>query len=468
MNSTFSWVFWPEHQRLFQLLPDPQGMRFVGGSVRNSLLGLPVDDFDLATIYPPEQAMSFYRQAGMTVVPTGLAHGTFTLVLHGRPYEITTLRRDVHTDGRWACVAYTDSWQQDAQRRDFTMNALYVDHQGCLYDDVGGQKDLRDKRLRFIGDPTQRIQEDYLRILRFFRFWIYYAKCVDTDSVQACITLAPFLKQLSKERITKEMLKILNAKMPFDVLTFMLQAKIMPWVLGCDPHPQALAALALFESQTHHTLEDMVRLSCITPKLPDRLCLSRAQTRRFKESHAPWVEDQWLLDLYQSSPQTMSDRLAVHLCHAIAQRIPSQKETAVSSTLSLADPQSPSLKTPLSHPMSPRAEKTYSGKPTKEMPDLDDLFILWSQRQRELGKDWPPFPLAGQDMLALGLSGAAIKHGLVLVQKWWIAEYFPDRSACLAYAKLALGTPCQSDIGAQSDARADAGPGSGARPESKL
>ena len=172
-----AWMNEPPVRRLFAALA-ARGIaaRFVGGCVRDTVLGRPVDEIDLAVDKPPETVMRALEAADLKVVPTGLKHGTVTAIVKGRPFELTTLRRDVETDGRRAVVAFTDDWLEDAKRRDFTFNALYADPDGTIYDPFDGRADLAAGRVRFIGDPDQRIAEDRLRVLRFFRFHAWYGR----------------------------------------------------------------------------------------------------------------------------------------------------------------------------------------------------------------------------------------------------------------------------------------------------
>ncbi|MES2058932.1 MAG: CCA tRNA nucleotidyltransferase, partial [Pseudomonadota bacterium] len=187
--------------------------RFVGGAVRDTLLGIDVADVDIATPLAPDDVLDQLRAAGIRAIPTGLAHGTITAVLpDGSPVEVTTLRRDVSTDGRHAIVAFTDDWREDAARRDFTMNALYADPlTGEVFDYFGGREDLAAQRVRFIGDPLQRIAEDHLRILRFFRFHARFGDEPDAAGLTACAARANDLMALSRERIAAELVKLLVA-----------------------------------------------------------------------------------------------------------------------------------------------------------------------------------------------------------------------------------------------------------------
>ena len=222
---------------------------FVGGCVRNALLGEAVGDLDLATDALPDQVMQLAEAAGFKAIPTGIDHGTVTVLAKGVSHEITTFRRDVQTDGRHAAVAYSTDIAQDAARRDFTMNALYADPSGNVVDPLGGLPDLLARRLRFVGDPALRIREDYLRILRFFRFSATYgdpALGVEADALAACAQLADGIDTLSRERIGAEMRKLLSARDPAPALASMAAAGILRHILtGADP--RCLAALVHLE-----------------------------------------------------------------------------------------------------------------------------------------------------------------------------------------------------------------------------
>ncbi|OGN41370.1 MAG: poly-A polymerase [Caulobacterales bacterium RIFCSPHIGHO2_01_FULL_67_30] len=239
----------------------PDCARFVGGCVRNSLLGQPVDDIDIATRLRPEETMAALQAAGLKAVPTGLEHGTVTGVSERKPYEITTLRRDVETDGRRAVVAFTEDWAEDAARRDFRLNALYADAAGTVFDPTGGGlADAAKGRIVFVGEAETRIREDYLRILRFFRFQAWYGRGEpDASGLTACAALKAGMAQLSAERVSKELLKLLAARDPRSTVRAMAETGVLGQVL-----PEA-QPLNLFEAMCGLTGDPVLRLSALLP-----------------------------------------------------------------------------------------------------------------------------------------------------------------------------------------------------------
>ncbi|WP_414889431.1 CCA tRNA nucleotidyltransferase [Sphingomonas sp. Leaf67] len=283
------WMQRPGLDRLADALDaDAGAARYVGGAVRDTLLGLDVSDIDVATIHPPQEVVRRLEAAGIKAVPTGIAHGTITAVADGTVVEVTTLRRDVATDGRHAEVAFTDDWQADAARRDFTMNALYADMRSHrLHDYFDGIADLRAGRVRFIGDPLRRIAEDHLRILRFFRFLARFGDAPDADGLSACIDRANDLMALSRERIADELLKLLVARDAVAVLRLMVGHGIWTPVL---PEIDAaaverLAALAAGEATAGIAPDPIRRLAALLDTgnaegVTARLKLSNAHRKR--------------------------------------------------------------------------------------------------------------------------------------------------------------------------------------------
>lgn len=249
--------------------------RFVGGCVRNSVLGRPVDDIDIATRLRPEQTLAALQAAGLKAIPTGIEHGTVTGVCDRNPFEITTLRRDVETDGRRAVVAFSQDWAEDAARRDFRLNALYADANGVVFDPTdGGLADAAAGRIVFVGEAERRIREDYLRILRFFRFHAWYGRGEpDAAGLAACAALKNGMAQLSAERVSKELLKLLAAPDPRPAVRAMVEAGVMKQVLPEGAH------LPLFDAICDVSDDAVLRLSALLPDDATRLASIAAALR---------------------------------------------------------------------------------------------------------------------------------------------------------------------------------------------
>ena len=257
----------------------PGCARFVGGCVRNALIGAPVADVDIATTLKPEETDRAIRAAGLKAVPTGIAHGTVTAVSGRQPFEITTLRRDVSTDGRNATVAFTDDWAEDAARRDFRLNALYADSEGRVFDPTGeGVADASAGRIVFVGDPETRIREDYLRILRFFRFFAWYGRGdPDRAALEACQALAAGMTRLSAERVSKELMTLLAAPDPRLAVAAMAEAGVLTQIL-----PEASNG-PLFDGAIRVSDDPVIRLMALMPM--DERCVREASARlRFSNS----------------------------------------------------------------------------------------------------------------------------------------------------------------------------------------
>jgi poly(A) polymerase len=284
------WRRRPEMRRLLDVLGGSEGAtRFVGGCVRDTLLGLPVSDVDLATRLTPQDVLDRLQRAAIKAVPTGLAHGTVTAVIGGKPVEVTTLRRDVATDGRRATIAYTEDWREDAARRDFTINALSSDPKsGELFDYFEGLGDLEARQVRFIGEPLSRIAEDHLRILRFFRFHARFGSGEpDAAGLEACSGRANDLMALSRERIADELLKLLALPDPAPTLALMIERGILKPVLPEIVSAERLAALVEAERAAGVEGHPLRRLAALLPTDPQaaeavasRLRLSKKAVKR--------------------------------------------------------------------------------------------------------------------------------------------------------------------------------------------
>ena len=359
----------------------PDCARFVGGCVRNALIGAPIDDIDIATTLTPDAVVAALKTAGLRSVPTGIEHGTVTAISERQPFEITTLRRDVSTDGRRATVAFTTDWAQDAGRRDFRLNALYADAEGVILDPTGqGYDDAMAGRIVFVGEPEERIREDYLRILRFYRFYAWYGRgAPDAAAVEACAALAEGVEQLSAERVSKELLKLLAAPDPRPAVRLMAEAGVLGRVLG------STFDLALFEAMTGLSGDALLRLSALLPGDPAK---AAEIARALRLSN------------------TQRDRLV--------------EAVSGEATTALTRPQA-------------RKVLYRDGRQAFE----DRVMRAWAaggdtEASRELlalAQDWtrPVMPVGGRDLARLGLTpGPETGQVLKAFEDGWIADDFPD------------------------------------------
>ena len=375
----------------------PDAARFVGGCVRDALLGLPIGDIDIATVLTPQRSMAALKAAGLKVVPTGVEHGTVTAIALGRPFEVTTLRRDVETDGRRAVVAFTTDWAEDAQRRDFRLNALYLDQEGAIYDPVGqGVQDAQTGRIVFVGDPETRIREDYLRILRFFRFRAWFGRGeADGPGLEACRRLTAGLALLSAERISKELLKLLSAADPRQAMGEMAEVGALAAILP-EVRPLGLFE-ALVEIERSHALspDSVLRLAALLPPDP---AVAAAAAERLRLSG---VQRERLCGAVSIDPMILPGMAAV-----VARR--RLYETGAG-------------------PFGDRARLAWAAAGGTAEPWLDLLQLAQTWRR-------PKFPLTGQDAAAAGFKpGPAMGQALRAAETWWVEQDFqPDRAALIA------------------------------------
>ena len=275
---------------------DGEEARVVGGAVRNALLGVPIAEVDVATTAVPEEVVKRVTAAGFKPVPTGIEHGTVTVVIDKHPFEVTTLRQDVETYGRHAKVEFGRDWKADAERRDFTINALSATRDGTVYDYAGGLGDLTARRVRFIGDPAQRIAEDYLRILRFFRFHAAYGSGrLDAEGLAACIAGRDGLDQLSRERVRMELMKLLVAPHAAPTLTAMADAGLLLRVLGGVPYLASFGNMAKVEAATGEEPDAVRRLGALgvviaedAERLWQKLRLANSEHERLASMAEGW------------------------------------------------------------------------------------------------------------------------------------------------------------------------------------
>ena len=372
----------------------PDCARFVGGCVRNALIGAPVADIDIATTLKPEETDRAIRAAGLKAVPTGMAHGTVTAVSAHQPFEITTLRRDVTTDGRNATVAFTDDWAEDAARRDFRLNALYADGEGQVFDPTGeGVSDAVAGQIVFVGDPETRIREDYLRILRFFRFFAWYGRGEpDAAALAACGALAPGMTRLSAERVSKELMTLLAAPDPREAMAGMTAAGVLAQVL-----PEAGAG-PQFEAAVAQGGDPVIRLMTLLPS--DERVVRESATR---------------LRL----PNSTRDRLAAA---AVA-------DPAVSLVMSDPDVRAAAYR------FGVRAVTDALNRRRAENPAGDDD----AQRLLALARSWrrPSMPVGGRELARLGVEpGPETGRILKAFEDGWIADDFPSEGHAERLAAL--------------------------------
>jgi len=305
--------------RILDALGAGEGLtRYVGGAVRDELLDIPVNDIDFATRLRPDEVVARLEKARIKAVPTGIAHGTITAVADGQPAEITTLRADVSTDGRRATVEFSDDWKADAARRDFTINALYADpDSGEIFDYFGGLDDLAERKVRFIGDPLQRIAEDHLRILRFFRFHARFGRGdPDSAALDACTARANDLMALSRERIADETVKTLGLPDPVSTVALMVDRGIFTPVLPEITDATRLAALVADEAAADIAPDPIRRLASLLPPDPDladkvavRLRLSKKARKRLAAAADPDLAANPRSLAYWAGTETAIDRL---------------------------------------------------------------------------------------------------------------------------------------------------------------
>lgn len=327
MSQTAALLEIPGVAALFALLNrEGEEGRIVGGAVRDALMGRMPHEVDFATTALPEEVIRRASAAGLKSVPTGIAHGTVTVLAEGQPFEVTTLRRDVDTDGRHAVVAFGHDWAEDAQRRDFTINGLFLDSTGRVHDHVGGEADIAARRVRFIGDARTRIREDYLRILRFFRFHSGYADgAPDGDAVQGAICERHGLAHLSRERVRAEVMKLLVTRRAVETLGILADAGLLALLLGGVPRVARLARLVAIPQSSGQIPDAVLRLAAVglfvaddVPRLQDRFRLSRAEADRLAAlaAHQPVLhpgltEHERRMALYRLGADLFRDRAAL-------------------------------------------------------------------------------------------------------------------------------------------------------------
>jgi poly(A) polymerase len=380
------WLAMPEVRSLMGALGTA---RFVGGCVRNALLGLPVDDIDIATPLTPDAVAAVVEARGMRAIDTGAEHGTVTVVANGHPFEVTTLRRDVSTDGRRATVAFTTAWEEDAARRDFTMNALYADMDGRVHDYHRGLEDLRNGIVRFIGDADTRIAEDHLRILRLFRIHAWYGRGeIDPVALVACRAERSRIRTLSGERIQKEMFKLLRGRNPVHAIRSMRDIHVLEEVIPGAVDLQALSRLCEIDVVNQYTADPVLRLRAVL----DDVQVAREICSRWRLSNDDRARFLATFNLNASLVFPISDGALGAILYRHGTEL-----IAGLARLGWARSQDPVHDT--------------------SWCDLISRVLAWQR---------PVLPVDGADVLRAGIpQGPMVGRVLQDVEAWWIASGFP-------------------------------------------
>jgi len=388
--------------------------RYVGGAVRDTLLGIAVKDVDIATPLEPQEVMRRLKAHAIQVIPTGIDHGTVTAIIEGGPVEITTLRHDVSTDGRRATVAFAQDWQDDAARRDFTINALYADPVSLeVFDYFGGLDDIAARRVRFIGDAHQRIREDHLRILRYFRFQARFgSQPADLDSENACAELAATLKGLSRERVGMEMINLLGLPDPAPTVARMAELGVLAEVLP-EADVAALSALVAEEKRQDVEADALRRLAAL---IPADVQLAEGVASRFRLSGA------------------QKKRLALAAGRILpgTGRGTSEAGGGVRAVIATLSATSQSPRVPHHHPTD--GPPPHSGEDARALAyrlgrpaALDRLLLTGASTAPLKGWDIPAFPLKGGDVVARGVTaGPEVSRLLQAIEARWIDSGFDN------------------------------------------
>ena len=391
-------------------------VRFVGGCVRDALLGNPVADIDIGVPLPPDEAVRRLEAAGLRVVPTGIAHGTVTAVSDSTGFEVTSLRRDVETDGRRAVVAFTDQWREDALRRDFTINALSLRPDGAVFDYFGGLADLAAPRIRFVGDPHERIREDHLRILRFYRFAAGFGMAAgDPASRAACSAEAGRIETLSRERVGQEFLKTLAGPFAAEAVEAMASDGILEAVADTAWSPARFRSMAALEAALGLPPDPCRRLAALigdsgrADAVGRSLRLSRKRADR-------------LLAILQLAPDAAPDPPDPDVAAEGSAQRPGRLRAVRAAFYR--------------HGAENWRDASLLAAASQDAADTAPLHDLV---RAAAGWERPVLPVRGADLAARGIAGPAVGTGLKFVERWWIAQDFrPGREAALEKLEEAI------------------------------
>lgn len=404
MKLESEWLTSARTKRLFAALPGDSA-RFVGGCVRNAVMGVSVADFDIATTIEPTEIAKRLKAANIDVHETGIAHGTLTAVVDGTVYEITTLRRDVSTDGRRATVEFTKDWTEDARRRDFTINALYADKNGTVYDPTGqGLTDIKIPKIRFVGDARARIEEDFLRILRFFRFNAWYGqdKAMDAEGLTACRELKAGLKSLSAERVWSELKKLLSAPAPFRTVNVMFVNGILETLLSEASNSEGLQRIDALGKKQGLAPDPYLRLMAMAARdelAMARLCKRLKMSNKEKARLKAWASDR--TDLRPGQPEKET-KIAIYTAG---------KQVAMDRAVIRAAGAS----------------------------DPIESAAWWALHETARDWQWPEFPVTGKDLIAIGIPhGEKLGKTLKALKALWIRSGFTVQKPQLMVAAKML------------------------------
>lgn len=373
------------HKVLNAFQSENVSLYFVGGCVRDSLLGKTVKDIDLTTPSTPDTVISILNKHNINYAEIGKAYGSIMAIVNGQNFEITSFRHDTETDGRWTKVRYTENLIEDSSRRDFTVNALYLSADGNLYNPQHGLKDITHKHLKFIGDPIKRVHEDYLRILRFFRFYTEFDQNLSYDALQACKAQAHNLSKISKERIYQELMQLLAAPRPLKSLQLMDEFRILNSVINVELDIQWLERLQELEIATTIQGSSLIRLYILFSKHIELLVCSLPFSK---------IEKKFLLTLQNEYSLTTKTTYLLYYCGI---------DKAQAQIFLHASNKNNTM----------------------------DFHQEW---HKTLNWQQPKFPLNSYDIIQLGYKGADIGLTLKAVERWWVQQEFkPSRTACLDY-----------------------------------
>ncbi len=393
------WLQRESVRKAFDILAGNENQtKAVGGIVRNTLLGNPTGDVDMASKFTPNEILDRAQKAGVKAIPTGIEHGTVTLVIDGETIEVTSLRKDVNTNGRHAEVVFGGDWKDDAQRRDFTFNAMYVGPDGELLDPLNGLKDCLDREVRFIGDAKQRIKEDYLRILRFYRFFAHFGSGrPEADGLRATVALKSGLDRLSPERVWQELKKLLSAKDPSRALLWMRTTGVLAAILpegekwGID----AIHGVVAAEQDLEWSIDPMLRLKSILPPMPDKMA-ALGKRLRLSNAEVDQLQKWAMVEGINADMPEQDLKAAIYW---------GDKDAIIAALqLSLA---------------STRAKSAESLEAVEKAAGYLKLL--------NIAKDWnaPTFPVKGQDLLELGHdAGPELGAKLKALESSWVASGF--------------------------------------------